>query len=266
MDDRGRRIPQVRLIDAAGRLKRIFGRVQAALDAAEAGDRVIVPDGRHVGDLRVSADITLTGTNFGVPGVSPQRGIESTIMGRIIIGHGAASAVIDGLMVWGGLDLLPGTTVNRRFVLRNCVIDGRDGGTAIAVARGTASGIFDNLILGGDEAAVRIACGFDDLSIRGNRIESAHDGVGVFVSGGPDPDRITLCSNTFLGGSYGVLFQADSGFGRQGDAVLLSDNQFGESRGGAVQGAPRVAAVHADGASPAWLEVSHGLTFQVSDP
>jgi hypothetical protein len=265
MGDCAGRQPQVRLIDAAGRLKRFCERIQAALDVAEAGDRIMVPEGRHVGDLYVGADVTLTGANVGVPGVSSRRGIETTIMGRIIIGLGATSTVIDGLMVWGGFDLQPGVIVNRRFVLRNCVIDGRDGATAIAVARGTASAILDNLILGGREAAIRIACGFDDLAVRGNRIEAAADSVGIFVSGGPDPDRITLSGNIFLGGSYGVLFQADSGFGQPGDAVLLSGNQFGESCGGLVYGAPGVAAVHADGASPVWLEFSHGMSFQVSD-
>jgi hypothetical protein len=257
-------LPQVRLFNEAGRLKRIYHDIQAALDAAAERDRILAPAGRHVGDLHISTDVTLSGMNAGRPGGSARRGIETTIMGRIVMGQNARSIVLDGLVVWGSFAMEPAAQTDRRFALRNCVIDGRDADAAISLARGAASEIVNNLILGGNEAAIGIRCGFDDLSICGNRIDAAAGAVGIALAGGPGTDRIEILGNTFMDGFYGVFVHGGE-LGQQGDAVLLSGNHFGENSGGTKGGAPRIAAVHADAPLPAWLEFSLGLSLELNN-
>jgi hypothetical protein len=151
----------------------------------------------------------------------------------------------------------------RRFALRNSVIDGRDTGSAISLARGVASEIVNNLILGGSSAAIGIPDGFDDLTITGNRIESAVGAVGIELGGGPGTDRIEILGNTFLHGDHGVFIRAGA-IGQQGDAVLLSGNHFGEELDGSKRDAPAISAVHASGPLPSWLEFSLGLSLELN--
>lgn len=251
--------PQVRLLDAAGRLRRTCEDVQAALDAAESGDRILVPEGRHVGDLLIRTSVTLAGMNAGRPGGSPRREIETTLLGHVVMGVGAGSVVIDGLVVWGSFTMEPGACGERRCALRNCVIDGRDGDAAICLARGTASEIVNNVIFGGSGAAIRVVGGYDGLCICGNHIEAAAGAAGIALSGGPQADRVEILGNTFLDGNYGVLLHAGC-LGRQGDTVVLSGNHFGEQGGGA----PLVAGIHADGVLPAGLAASLGASLALN--
>jgi nitrous oxidase accessory protein NosD len=250
---------QVRLLNAAGRLRRNCEDVQTALDAAEAGDRIQIPEGRHVGDLFIRTSVTLSGRNAGRPGRSSRREIEATLLGHVVMGTGAGSVVIDGLVIWGSFTMEPDEAGERRLAVRNCVIDGRDSHAAIHLARGTSSEIVNNLILGGSTAAIRIACGFDGLSICGNHIETPGGAAGIALHGGPRADRVEILGNTFLDGNYGVLLHAGN-LGQLDDSVVLSGNHFGE-RGG---GAPLVAAIHADGVLPGSLEASLGASLALN--
>lgn len=257
-------IPQVRLFNGGGRLKHIHQNIQAALDAADEGDRIVVQAGRHVGDLFVRRGVTLAGVNVGRPGDSPRREVESTLLGHVVMCASAASLVLDGLTLQGAFEMEHSVVPGRCFALRNCVIDGRDVDCAISVARGTASEIINNMVYGGLEEAICVGSGFDDLTISGNRIQIAVGAVGIALNGGRGRDRIEILANTFMGGDYGILIETDGGLGEQGDAVLLSGNHFGEECSNVVRGAPAVAAVHADGPMPSWLEFSLGLSIDLN--
>jgi hypothetical protein len=148
-------------------------------------------------------------------------------------------------------------------MMRNCVVDGRDSHVAVSLARGAGSEIINNLLLGGDEAAIHISEGFAGLSVCGNRIEAAAGTPGMRVNGGAGGNRLEFLGNTFIDGDYGILLHADGRLGLQGDSVLLSGNHFGEQRVGG-SGSPAIAAVHADGPLPAWLELSLGLTLELN--
>lgn len=257
-------LPQVRMFSGNGILKRIYLDIQSALDAAEEGDRIMVPAGRHVGDLHVRTGVTLAGMNMGRASGAASRGVETTILGRVIMTGSARSVVLDGLVIWGDFEMERATAPARRFALRNCVIDGRDSDAAVSLARGASSEIINNLILGGVHEAISIRGGFDDLSISGNRIEASIGAVGISVHGGADTDRMQILGNTFVDGDYGIFIHADGNLGTQGDSVLLSGNHFGEDNGGMACSAPAVAGVHADGPLPAWLELSLGMSLDLN--
>ncbi len=257
-------LPQVRMFSGSGILKRIYLDIQSALDAAEEGDRIMVPAGRHVGDLHVRTGVTLAGMNMGRPSGAASRGVETTILGRVIMTCSARSLVLDGLVIWGDFEMERATAPARRFALRNCVVDGRDSDAAVSLARGASSEIINNLILGGVHVAISIRGGFDDLSISGNRIEASTGAVGISVHGGADTDRMEILGNTFVEGDYGIFIHADGNLGTQGDSVLLSGNHFGEDSCGMACSAPAVAGVHADGPLPAWLELSLGMSLDLN--
>lgn len=263
LDSGAERAP-VRLFDGMGRLRRTCPSLQAAVEVAVDGDRIVVPMGRHVGDVYIGRAVSISGANIGRPAVSPRRTAEATIMGRIVVGRTATGVIIDGLAIVGSVAMervLPG---NRQLVLRNCVIDGRDTDTAITAASGFGSTIANNLILGGSDEAILIPCGFDGLVISGNHIHATAGAVGIALSGGPGPDCLEILGNTFLGGDYGVLMEVDGALGQPGDAVVLTGNHFGERIAGMVSGAPAVAAVHADGPVPAVLESSLGASLEMN--
>jgi hypothetical protein len=255
--------PAVRLFDDSGAMKGMYQDVQHALDAAAEGDLIAVPAGRHVGDLHVRTGVTLAGANIGRPGGSPARDVESTVLGRVFMDATARSLVLDGLVVWGDVTMEPADEPQRRLAIRNCVIDGRDSRIAVSLLRGTGSEIINNLILGGDEAAIRISEGFAGLSVCGNRIEAAAGASGIRVNGGAGCNHMEFLGNTFVDGDYGILLHADGRLGMQGDSVLVSGNHFGEQRAGG-NGSPAIAAIHADGPLPAWLELSLGLTLNLN--
>jgi hypothetical protein len=253
----------VRVFDGSGAMKGMYLDVQDALDAADEGDHVMVPAGRHVGDLHVRNGVTLAGANIGRPGGAVSRGVESTVLGRVIMAATARSLALDGLVIWGDVAMEATDETQRRLVLRNCVVDGRDGHVAVSLARGTDAEVINNVILGGDDAAIRICEGFAGLNVCGNRIEAATGAAGIRVHGGAGCDRLEFLGNTFVGGDYGILLHADGRLGMQGDSVLLSGNHFGED-GGFGKDAPAIAAIHADGPLPAWLELSLGLTLNLN--
>ncbi len=254
---------QVQLFNSAGQLQSRHERVQTALDAARDGDRITVPAGRHVGDLHISKAVTLVGMNAGRPGHS-RRGVESMLLGCIVMSPSARTVVIDGLVLLGPFVMRHAAAADRSFALRNCIIDGRDGETAISLTRGCTSEIFNNLILGGGAEAIFIRRGFDDLCIGGNRFQAAAGAAGIALCGGPGPNRIQIVGNTFLDGDYGILIEEESGLGQPGDAVVVSGNHFGEDWGGIAGRAPAVAAIHADGPFPRWLEFSMSASLDLN--
>jgi hypothetical protein len=256
--------PQIRLSDRGGNFKHLYPNIQAALDAADEDDCINVPAGRHVGDLYVRRSVTLSGANAGRPGESPRRDGESTLLGQIQMGAGAASLVLDGLALRGAFDMEPTKAADRRFSLRNCVMDGRDADCAISVAQGAASEIFNNMVYGGSQEAIRVGNGFDGLSITGNRIQIATRAVGIALKSGRGSDHIEILANTFLDGDYSVLIRTECWHGEPGDSILLSGNHFGEECGSVVRGAPMIAAVHTDGGMPASLELLLGFSIDLN--
>lgn len=238
----------VQLLDGTGRLRGACECLQTAIDAADSGDRVVVPVGRHVGDLYIHDAVMLAGANVGRIASSPRRSAETLIMGRVFISRHAGEVVLDGLSIDGSVEIERAANPAQRLVLRNCVVDGRDEPAALVLSGGSGNRVTANLLIGGSEEVIRVPAGFDNLQIRGNRIVTASGAVGIALGASRGPDRARICGNVIVGGDYGVLVEAGGGSGHPDDLILVTDNQFGEHLAGAACAAPRVAAVMSDDA------------------
>lgn len=83
-----------------------FSDINAAVDAAQAGDTVRVLQGDYSGIVTIDESITLEGANAGISaGVhAGNRGAETTLDGAIIVD--ADNVTIDGLTIEGGADIV----------------------------------------------------------------------------------------------------------------------------------------------------------------
>ncbi|MEY8843331.1 Ig-like domain-containing protein, partial [Cribrihabitans sp. XS_ASV171] len=102
--------------------------IQAAIDAAENGDTIVVGAGAFTEDLDVNKDITIEGANAGIA-FDGTRGAETEITGSMLVT--ADGATIDGIsLLEGGTELGEGVGiyVNAAGVtVANSILDGTDG-------------------------------------------------------------------------------------------------------------------------------------------
>ena len=121
----------IRLVGNGG-----YATIQAAIDASNDGDTILVASGTWTENLNVNKDVTIQGANnHGIAGTAA-RGAETVIDGQIVIN--AAGATIDGFkLVGAAAGSLGNTAVEvkaNNFSLLNSVLDGT-GDIAIIVGR-----------------------------------------------------------------------------------------------------------------------------------
>jgi len=254
----------VRLLDAMGLLKQVHTTIQAAIDCAVPGDRIVVAPSYHVGDLCFRKPVTLSGANAGLPGSSARRGLETHLSGRVLIGSDAGEVVIDGFTIIGSVSTEPCAITPQRLALRNCVIDGSGERAAVSVLGGSGVTIIDNRIIGGADEAIYVPYGFDNLAIVGNTIQIAEGAAGIALNGGAGVDNACMLGNILLGGDYGVLIEVDEGLEQAGDAITVTGNQFGELEDGASRNGMVIAAIHANRPVPFGLEQSLGACLDLN--
>lgn len=246
-------IQPVHLRGSDGKRKGGFGDIQAALDAADQGDRIDVAAGTYEGDLWITRAVTLCGANAGLPGYSAKRGLESHISGRVRVSREAAGAVIDGVSIRGELTLELTTGLSLHLSVRSCIIDGRGGSSAVCMLTGSPATIAGNLLVSGSEEAIYVPHGFENLVISGNRLQLIDGASGIVLRGGAGRDCAHIIGNTLVGGDYGILVEVDAGLQQPGDAITITGNCFGESRDDGYDAGPAVAAISADGPVPRGL-------------
>lgn len=193
--------------------------IQAAIDAASAGDIVFVEAGTFTEDLVVDKDIFLIGNNAGTAGTGAGRAAESVIDGTVLV---TASASIDGfqflndvatpanyfqLRVQGDHDV---TVQNNVFF--SAVANGNDGDRAIyldTTAVGTVT-IADNLITGSAEAKYSTASwergiwsdgAALELNITGNTFSWARTAINL---DGYDDATHNISGNTLTNSGSGI--------------------------------------------------------------
>ena len=102
--------------------------LQAAINAASAGDVVTVYAGTHEGNITIDKSITLEGANKGVSGTGT-RAEESVITGVVTLGNkntGLMDVVFDGLKFTGSGSIVAtnGMPGGVNLTVTNCVADG----------------------------------------------------------------------------------------------------------------------------------------------
>lgn len=254
----------VRCYDRSGELRGSYATIQAALDAAHHGERIVVGPGSYLEDLYISAGITLSGANAGLAGTSAQRGVETAVAGQVVVGCDVLDVTMDGLSIVGSITTERSAEAGQRLSVRNCVINGQDASAAIFLLAGRGVTISNNLIRGGADEAIYVPCGFYDLAITGNRICVADGAAAIALSGSAGADSAHIFGNVIVGGDYGVVVEVDSGLEQAGDVITIAGNQFGEVVDSVAKGAPAVAAIYADGPVPPALHRSLGASLELN--
>ncbi|HEX2399443.1 MAG TPA: right-handed parallel beta-helix repeat-containing protein, partial [Mycobacterium sp.] len=242
-----------------------YATIQATIDAAVAGDTIMLAAGTYDEDIVLDRAVTILGANHGVAGTGT-RGLESVITGGFEIT--GAGAVIDGVRITGGalafgsLDAIHVSADN--VTITNSVLQGAGVADTFALETEAGAGITglvisNNLIAGwndgvslqqGTEAtitgntlqdmvglALRLDGSAATTSVTGNFFlnnpGTGHIGVGVF-DGDLDVGSI-IGANTLdaSGGRIGIFANDDAP--QEITGTQFGDFMFDNSVGGQAQ-------------------------------
>jgi Ca2+-binding RTX toxin-like protein len=192
----------VQLYDGSSTLVGTFDTIQAAIDAASNGYRIVAVAGTYNENLTIDVDVTIQGANVGVAG-SAARGAETIIDGQVIVA--ADGVTIDGVSIVGdgsgplgttGVIVNPGSD---SFSLVNSVLDG--------------TGDFA-MFVGG-------AGGLTGLDVGHNLIEGYS--IGIYISGGSTAGSV---HDNLFQGDGGPLTGLGNGVNSETSHVLIQNNTF----------------------------------------
>jgi Ca2+-binding RTX toxin-like protein len=185
-----------------------FATIQAAVDAAEDGDTIVVAPGSYDENVVVNKDVTIRGANAGIPG-SGTRGPETEVTSFNITANGVT---LDGVQVTGYQQ-----TENSAFP------------AGINVSGDDFTLINSLIDLEGENQPSLFVAGLLTTEVTGLEVannEFADYGIGIYVSGGGSTGSI-----------HDNLFQGDSsdpeaptgmanGVNSETSKVLIKDNTF----------------------------------------
>ena len=242
-----------------------YATIQAAIDAAVAGDTIMLAAGTYDEDIVLDRAVTILGANHGVAGTGT-RGLESVITGGFEIT--GAGAVIDGVRITGGAlafgsfdaihvsadnvtitnSVLQGAGVADTFaleteagagitglVISNNLIAGWNDG--VSLQQGTEATITGNTLQDMVGLALRLDGPAATTSVTGNFFlnnpGTGHIGVGVF-DGDLDVGSI-IGANTLdaSGGRIGIFANDDAP--QEITGTQFGDFMFDNSVGGQAQ-------------------------------
>jgi hypothetical protein len=110
----------VRLLDNSGHLKATFMTIQAAINAADSGDEIVIAAGVYREDLYIIQRVTLSRVNP----TSKHPGTDAVIVGKVVVAALAANVVVDGVAIKGKLEMESDAGVTATITFCNSRIDG----------------------------------------------------------------------------------------------------------------------------------------------
>lgn len=222
--------------------------VQAAINAADAGDTIVLAAGVTWDEnLNINKSVTIEGANIGIA-ADGDREVESNLAGRIVIS--ADNVTIDGVQ-FAPAGAVPGpddnliTVTGANATLQNLDVD---------LGRNTAGEYLFGIVLQGegatlknssidrtddginttglDRSLIRVS-GLNDVTIDGNQLINGNIGASL----GGAPTTVNITNNTITPSSTNVEAIWVTGAGSLPAAGLdLSDNIFIGDKGIQVQG------------------------------
>jgi hypothetical protein len=172
----------------------IYSSIQAAIDAASAGNTIKVTSGRYPGDVMISKSISLLGSNFTVnPNSTTPRATEAIIVGQVNVNAGDVTvkgftvtnptwsgATIKGLHVYSNDPIISNITV------QNNIFDG--------IANGQAHGSYGIMVQGEEDGVTISNNAFKNITSQGwaHALEITPTGVNPVV-----PKNISVTGNNF---------------------------------------------------------------------
>ena len=191
-----------------------FATIQAAVDAAVAGDTIMIAAGVYSGNVIVNKPLTILGAHAGVDASDASRDLtggvgESTLLGLLQIGGAGVGVVIDGMRILNGAKTgatgsdTPGIFVQASDVLVTHSVFFRDGAVDGDQSRG-----------------IMTSSGANGLVVTDNVMTGWH--TGVYVNGGQTTEGVTVTDNIFQGNLVGLSMDAFPG----GLPITVTDNHF----------------------------------------
>jgi parallel beta-helix repeat protein len=183
--------------------------IQAAINAAGAGDTIYVCPGSYPENVSIDKDITLLGPQFRVPATATNRtaaSAEATIApasgNGITYGGAGTSGTVSGFTITGS-------------------------GTGIFAINGGSGYAWTNNVITASTAGMNMRA--DDTKITGNRISGAANNNGqggVFLTQGPSND-LTVANNAFMGNGTDVNTTGSGGTAKSSGLVITNNTSTG---------------------------------------
>jgi Protein of unknown function (DUF1565)/RTX calcium-binding nonapeptide repeat (4 copies) len=228
-----------------------FTTIQAAIDAASAGDTIQVVAGTYDEDLDIHTAVAIVGAHVGVVGTGASRdaagGVgETTIIGRSKI-TASDAVTIDGVRFLNDASTTGGGASNPTLqvasghdhVITNSIfysaVNGGANGVddraialpplatgAVTISNNYFTGAFAEAFSGASWGrAIWFDGGGIDVTIVGNTLEFARTGINLDMSG---DSAATVAGNTFITNGTGTSVGVDF------DNVSFADNNFEDTR------------------------------------